>query len=227
MAEKRDAPAAIQKAIELVNSVPPDLDLPPFRSDNGREILKLIKTKEFSSFRELMGGMKPDRLLPEFFSKLNIGVVHAHTTARKRHPLKEGARNATRPRPPKTYNRVIGEYVRLRAGREFLRWISTIPPLPMRWSMPPIPLQSAQTNERGELHFVFMFEEFEGVEAGRIRTCPSCRRIYWARRKDQPGCSQQCVWRVRQQRWRERYPERYKLQRIRRAPQTGRKCRNL
>jgi hypothetical protein len=213
--QKRDAPAAVQKVIELANSVPPDLDLPPFTRDNGSEILRLVKTQAFSRFRLLIGGTKPDRFFPELFSKLNIAVVHARTSAGKRHPLKEGARNVTRPRPPKTYNRVIGEYVRLRAAREFLRWISTIPPLPLRWSMPPLTLQSAQINERGELHFVFLFEEFEGVEADRIRTCPPCGRIYWARRKDQPGCSQRCVWRIRQQRWRERYLKRYKVQRIR------------
>ena len=198
-----------QKLIDLVNSVPPDLELPPLTRDNGKILLPWIKRdKSFSRFRQLIGGVKPDKSFRMLFSKLNIGVVHASATP--------GEPDAKQPRPPATYNRVIGEYLRLRCGREFLRWIATIPKLPMRWSMPPIPLQSAQTNQRGELHFVSLFREFEGVEAQRIRIC-RCRRIYWAKRKDQPGCRQQCVWQVRQQRWRKRYLERYKMQRVRKT----------
>jgi hypothetical protein len=45
------------------------------------------------------------------------------------------------------------------------------------------------------------FEEFEQVLQGpdltRIRECPSCDKLFWAKRKDQVACSTRCANRVR------------------------------
>jgi hypothetical protein len=57
----------------------------------------------------------------------------------------------------------------------------------------------------------------EGVEAARIRRCSECKRIFWAGRLDKFACARKCVVRRRVRLWRERYPERYKLRRVRRA----------
>ena len=56
-----------------------------------------------------------------------------------------------------------------------------------------------------------------GVEARRIRQCSECKRIFWAGRMDKFACTKKCVQRRRVRLWRERYPETYKLQRIRNA----------
>jgi hypothetical protein len=42
----------------------------------------------------------------------------------------------------------------------------------------------------------------ETHNAGRIRRCPVCAKLYYAARKDQPACSKRCVgtWRVRRNR---------------------------
>lgn len=55
------------------------------------------------------------------------------------------------------------------------------------------------------------------VEIARIRECPICGNVYWAGRIDKPSCSSRCDNALRQQRWRDGYPEKYKLQRIARA----------
>jgi hypothetical protein len=211
---KRDAPASVKKLIDLANTVPPAIELPPFTGRNGKHIVRLVKSDEsFAKFRRHIGGTRPDRFLLEIFSKLNVGVEHRATTVRSK------SRSSDRVGPPKTYNRLIGEYIRLYAAREFLRWVTTIPPVPMttRWLMPPISVNRAETNERGELHFSFLFQDFEGVVAQRIRRCQCCGQIYWAKRSDQPACSQRCVWRIRQRRWRANYLEKYKQQRKKRA----------
>ena len=59
----------------------------------------------------------------------------------------------------------------------------------------------------------------EGIEIFRIRECarPTCRKIFWAGRADQKGCSESCAKALRNQRYRETgYPEKYKSRRIQR-----------
>jgi len=75
-----------------------------------------------------------------------------------------------------------------------------------------------------------LFRTLEGVEARRIRQCSECKRIFWAGRTDKFACTRQCVVGRRVRRWRERYPEHYKLQRYKKAEtdtvqSTGRKRR--
>jgi hypothetical protein len=62
-----------------------------------------------------------------------------------------------------------------------------------------------------------LLELVKGVEARRIRQCSECKRIFWAGRMDKFACTKKCVQRRRVRLWRERYPETYKLQRIRNA----------
>jgi hypothetical protein len=57
----------------------------------------------------------------------------------------------------------------------------------------------------------------EGVEADRIRACPTCHHFFWARRSDQPCCSRPCANSRRVRRWREDYLKKHKVQRYAKA----------
>ncbi|HEX8847608.1 MAG TPA: hypothetical protein VF791_23400, partial [Pyrinomonadaceae bacterium] len=48
-------------------------------------------------------------------------------------------------------------------------------------------------------------EAIAGVEAARIRRCEACRRVFWAGRTTQKGCSARCGDIIRKRRYRERY----------------------
>ena len=65
----------------------------------------------------------------------------------------------------------------------------------------------------------FFADAVQGVEAKRIRECQACSRIFWAGRITQKGCSPACANRIRVDKWRKNYPEKYKLQRVKRADQ--------
>ena len=79
-------------------------------------------------------------------------------------------------------------------------------------------LVGLRVDERGEVRLVpsQVFEAFQGVEADRIRECENlkCRRIFWAARSDQPCCSKKCANVRRVQRWRDKYQDVYKQNRI-------------
>ena len=51
----------------------------------------------------------------------------------------------------------------------------------------------------------------------RLGRCPVCRKFFLRSRKDQPACSKACANNLRVRRWRERYQDRYKPQRLDRA----------
>lgn len=42
-----------------------------------------------------------------------------------------------------------------------------------------------------------LYRLLDGLDLTRVRECPSCRRLFWARRKDQRGCSRPCANRIR------------------------------
>jgi hypothetical protein len=72
-----------------------------------------------------------------------------------------------------------------------------------------------RVDERGNLRLDFpLLRAIEGVEASRIRECAICRAIFWAGRVDQRCCKTQCAHVLRTRKWRERYPDKYKPQRI-------------
>lgn len=195
--EKRHAPAPLQKLIELVNSVPASVALPSTEAE-GTKILKLIESRDFARFRELIGGVKPDL----FLRKL-IG-----------------------PRAPKTFNRVAGYYILLRSGREWLREIAGIGVLcpkykPRGWTLPPIqlPMVTAQVDDRRKLHLNLgpIIDAIDAIDPCRIRICPVCQGIFWAARIDKRGCTDKCSGILRTRRWRRKHLEKYKPQRIKRA----------
>lgn len=57
-------------------------------------------------------------------------------------------------------------------------------------------------------------EALQGVDIDRLRICPVCNRIFWAKRNDQKACSNKCSGNLRIRKYRENYLEKYKQQRI-------------
>jgi hypothetical protein len=74
----------------------------------------------------------------------------------------------------------------------------------------------AKIDNKGRLHVEHtrLLRAIEGVEINRIRLCKICRKIFWAGRADKDCCSHKCAGVSRTRKWRERYPEAYKQQRI-------------
>jgi hypothetical protein len=83
-------------------------------------------------------------------------------------------------------------------------------------------LVSVVTDTGGNLRIQHdpLLQALEGVEARRIRECAICGRIFWAGRIDQSCCPKRCAKVLRTRRWRDRYPEKYKPQRIKKAEVT-------
>jgi hypothetical protein len=185
MTKKRYAPAELQSLIELVNSVPPEIDLPDPRGQVER-IVDLLNTKEFARFVQIIGGVKPDTVL----TKLGF------------------------PGAPKTYRTLMGNYILLRDGRAWLRQAATIGQLRVRmhYLMPHV---SVHTNEHGQFEFNVdpLVRILEGVEASSLRVCPICGLIYWAARRDKPCCTEKCAGVRRTRHHRESYDAKYGPQR--------------
>jgi hypothetical protein len=82
----------------------------------------------------------------------------------------------------------------------------------------PAGLIGLRVNEKGEVDFTpsLVCEALQGLPASRIRECQNsaCRRIFWAGRLDQPCCSRECANARRVRKWRDKYQDVYKQNRI-------------
>lgn len=58
-----------------------------------------------------------------------------------------------------------------------------------------------------------LYGRLEGVDSTRIRECPICHKIFWAGRKDQSGCSDNCRAAQRSRTYRKNYKRKYAHQR--------------
>ena len=87
----------------------------------------------------------------------------------------------------------------------------------------PAGLIGLRVNEKREIDLAPspVYEALQGVEADRIRECrnSACRRIFWAGRLDQPCCSKKCANARRVQKWRDKYQDVYKQNRLSRDQQ--------
>jgi hypothetical protein len=45
--------------------------------------------------------------------------------------------------------------------------------------------------------FEELYQLLDGADLSRVRECTSCKRLFWARRRDQVGCSKRCANRAR------------------------------
>jgi hypothetical protein len=128
--------------------------------------------------------------------------------------------------PLQAYNRA--HYIR--QTRDVLRTLASYGRNPTTESLPiGAYLESlvfAKTDDKGRLHVEHtrLLQAIEGVEISRIRLCKICRKIFWAGRADKACCSPKCAGVSRTRKWRERYPEGYKQQRISRLNESEGNC---
>lgn len=195
-AAKRHNNLAIQGLMRLVNSVPADVKLPE-PAANWKEILRLLKSKKFKKYRKLTGPIRCRRLFVGSYS-------------------------------PLTSDRILGRYEALRLGRQWLQSIAAIGENLRRqhewqsgrakWTPPSLPQRcvSMFTDEEGLLRFALvpLVEALEGIRVVNFRNCPVCKKFFLASRKDKPGCTSRCAHILRTRRYREKYFQSYKQNRI-------------
>ena len=83
-----------------------------------------------------------------------------------------------------------------------------------------LPLRSSLQINAGIIQFAQnpAVNALQGVEANRIRRCLLCEKFFWAGRIDRKCCSEKCRKNWHTRRWREKYPDTYKLRRILKNP---------
>lgn len=185
---QRPVPGELAELIELVNALPAETDL----VDYGKLGMDLAGEGRYSEFDTELGrvltGLPP--LVQEF-----LGLTSG------------------------TFDRAsLEKYCYVQYGQKVLRAVARRNAGEVGLWPPYVPLQLG-INKEGKLGIVEGFfggqilGTLQGVEARRIKECPTCQKIFWAGRFDQPCCSKRCGGALRTRRWRQRYPERYKLRR--------------
>jgi hypothetical protein len=193
---RKPIPPALKRLLALVNSIPPDV-APPLPADT---IGEWVDSEEWKG--------KPD-------STIFDGMVEHYKRAVGRLPA--SVRRFIGPVTSDTLDQAQERHSFVLDGRRVLREIARADK-----SKRVLEIDSSQLallrlelgpNSRISLVHTRLLQALEGVEANRIKQCPNCWKIFWAGRIDQPGCSQRCTGNIRIKRWREAYPEKYKLQR--------------
>jgi hypothetical protein len=84
-------------------------------------------------------------------------------------------------------------------------------------------------NEQGKLEKQsnILIETMQEGKHLRIRQCLICGLFFWAGRIDQPACSKRCTQTLRVRRWREKYQDKYKQQRIQKAEEQEQRQKKL
>jgi hypothetical protein len=82
---------------------------------------------------------------------------------------------------------------------------------------------SAHLDEDGRIRIEHspLLRALDGIDVARIRECSIDHKIFWASRVDQTCCTTRCAKVRRTRRWRQRYLDKYKQQRIAKTEQTG------
>lgn len=106
------------------------------------------------------------------------------------------------------FARKVAEAIRFVARYD---WRGPVPP--KRWNYPLIEMYETRIvpqyktghvlvkkNPLIDLHARFT-RWLEQVEGTRLRECPICRKVYYARRQDQSACSTSCAHRLRSRKW--------------------------
>jgi hypothetical protein len=185
----RAAPQALQQFIELVNSVPPGQELP-----------------ELPDFYEVLGEVGSRRS--------GRGVAHWE---RMINDLPTDLRKYIGPVRLDTALAVYDKYSHLRVAGKTLRYIAHMDKSAgsVHPKFPASGVLRLSVGQGGRIQIVHgaLIGALEGVEAARIRECPICSRIFWARRIDQPCCTSRCASDLRTRRWRSGYPNNYRHQR--------------
>ncbi len=185
----RAAPQALQQAIELVNSVPPEQELPELP-----DFYDVLREVGFG--RSGRGVAQWERMINDLPTDLrdHIGPVRLDTAMA-----------------------VYDKYSHLRAARNTLRYIAHMDKSAgsLHPEFPASGVLRLSVGQGGRIQIVHgaLIGALEGVEAARIRECRICSRIFWAGRSDQQCCTSGCASALRTRRWRSGYPNNYRHQR--------------
>jgi hypothetical protein len=207
-AEKRHNNPALQVLMRLVNSVPADVKLPQPKA-NWKEILGLLKSKDFEKYRKLTGPMRRRRIFDSDSPLTSNRIFGQYEILR--------------------FGRQWLQTVATIGAN--LRKLPVLQTGCMKWVPPPLPHRSFSmyTDKEGLLRFSLfpLVAAFVGVRVMTLRNCEICRKFFLARRKDQPCCTRRCAHTRRTRRSREKYLQSYKQNRFRATERKQRASQGL
>jgi hypothetical protein len=197
----RSCPRSLAELIRIVNFIPPEIELPDINEllsdgafsadDSDQSVGKTLA----EAWRRFLRRHFPSEQFAQLYHYL--GPIHAHRLAE-----------------------ICDRYVLIADAQNLLTAIANaqgrkidVPPQAMEG----ISVLAIDDSGNVRLEPGRLLRIVNGVEAKRIRQCSECKRIFWAGRIDKPACSKKCLQRRRARRWRERYPEAYKVQRYKSA----------
>jgi hypothetical protein len=106
------------------------------------------------------------------------------------------------------FARKVAEAIRFVARYD---WLGPVPP--KRWNYPLIEMYETRIEPQYNTGHVLVRKNrlidlyatfrlwLEQIDGTRLRECPVCRKLYYARRLDQSACSTSCAHRLRSRRW--------------------------
>lgn len=213
---KRYGTADIRRFIDLANSVPAEAELP---DPTGGMPLEHCKEDWFPAFLEILDRF-PAQEFPVF--RNFIGQIDPEDFPASLHDYEEfpPSRSSERPLEPKEFQEGLHDsalhgyvaYLELRDTRQLLRSIAAMDKTKLARGTHflatfPQTLLRVRQNERGGLDMVptKLLRVLSDTDVSRIRECPVCKRIFWAKRKHKVVCSDHC----RQRKWCKAYPKKW------------------
>ena len=205
--------------IEVVNSIPPEVDDPGF--DYFEEWLQIRFAERellpdditlvdeararFRTSEPVVAEDQESNILEGFIEKANKEIQQANS----RHA-------STIEDYIEQYNTWVARLIRWRTA------LRNIARLRAEWSRLRLPIEEVAIlyiNEQGliEVEPDILSTALKDVDASRIRECLKCKRILWAGKSNKEYCSAECSGSYRQSKWRENYVEKYKDRRYKKA----------
>ena len=206
----RPAPKELRKAIELVNYLSPDekmLDFVDVQRTMGDIFEKQLEEWKRSYRQEMEEGKVTEQKQIQSKTGENAQLIEAYQIVVGQLPIR--LQQFIGPITNQTLNIVGSRLGFLSQTVALLRGIahdnqgnegaSNIYTIPTSLTL--------ETDESGCIHYSSspLLEALNGVEAGRIRECQICRKIFWAGRIDKLCCSKGCGKALRNRRWRNKY----------------------
>ena len=211
----KPAPHLLARLIEIVNKIPPDIELPAL--DLSKPDYSHYEKWVEERYRQLEANLdKAKDQEQEHFSESDIPLIDVFR-AFIRAPQGQ-SRMTIRQKIDaiENYNNFVN-------SRENLRLIARSRELIGRhnWNLSIKGGTTASLDKQGTIQVEMdsFSNAINQTDAARIRECLNCRYIFWAGKRNQNCCSDRCANNNRVRKWREKYPDKYKLQRNERAEQ--------
>lgn len=215
---KYDAPKKLLELFELVNLVPPDVELPSL--GDARETAEA----EFEVTSDLASAIENHVKQPLFDA---LRALPKQAGAFKDFVMTFEGFDGERFYADEVYemddiDRAASRYSFIRSARAKLRSLMTLASRPHNrrglwlWEVPLVSGGSIYLDENNIVQATQdgFSQAVIGVDASRIRNCEHCKRFFWAARGDQTCCSKEHAHALRSQRWRDNYQSKYKIRRI-------------